>query len=115
MSTPVEWLKTYLSLRDGLEEISSCDNADLYFILVVCKESNDSVIGICEVDNRSKSTSKSTSTSTSKPDVAPRPYICNLAVDKQWRKKGVGTALMNKCEEITIDSWGEECLHLRVF
>lgn len=98
-STPLEWLNTFLSLQDALEETS-----DLYYILVACKASDNSVVGICEIDSRN----------SSKSDKAPRPYICNLAVDNQWRKKGIGRALIKICEDTAKDGWKEDFLHLRV-
>ena len=41
-------------------------------------------------------------------------YICNLAVDNQWRKKAIGTALIKICEDTAKDGWKEDFLHLRV-
>lgn len=98
-STPFEFLKTYLSLKDSLEETN-----DLYCIWVACKVNDNSVIGICEVDARL----------TSKPENVPRPYVCNLAVDIKWRKQGIGRALMKVCEDIALRDWKENFLHLRV-
>lgn len=96
---PVEWLKTYLSLQDSFSETS-----DIYLILVACKKSNDDVVGICEVDCRF----------SSDPKAAPRPYVCNLATDKIWRKQGIGKAFITVCEDITRDVWELDFLHLRV-
>lgn len=98
-STPVEWLTTFFSLQDGLVETSN-----LYYIIVACKTSSDSVVGICEVDNRLKTA----------PGKAPRPYICNLAVEKNFRMKGLGKKMIEFCEQRARDEWQESALHLRV-
>jgi len=99
-SKPLEWLKTYLSLQDTFPE--SCSSL-LYYMLVACKKSDDTVVGICEVDCRSSSIR----------NAAPRPYMCNLAVDKEWRRKGIGKALIVMCEEKARNEWEEDFLHLR--
>jgi ribosomal protein S18 acetylase RimI-like enzyme len=98
-STPFEWLNTFLSLQDSLEETN-----DLYNILVAFRASDDLIVGMCEIDCRL----------SPKPDKAPPPYICNLAVNKQWRNKGIGKALINVCEDLVVEVWRKEFLYLRV-
>jgi len=41
------------------------------------------------------------------------PYISNLAVDKDYRRLGVGTQLLTRCEEIALD-WGYSQTRLHV-
>mmetsp|Transcript_21876 Transcript_21876/g.25278 ORF Transcript_21876/g.25278 Transcript_21876/m.25278 type:complete len:318 (-) Transcript_21876:729-1682(-) len=100
LSTLLEWLKTYFSLCDSLSETN-----DHYYMFVACN--SDSVIGICEVDDRPSSKTKTITTT-------PRPCIFNLAVDEKWRQKGIGKALMNVCEEKARNEWKEDFLYLRV-
>ena len=41
------------------------------------------------------------------------PYISNLAVKKNYRRQGIGSQLLHKCEQIALN-WGyqEICLHV---
>lgn len=120
-TSPLEWLKTYLSLQDSFQDIelskqkknkqgSSPDNKnnqiDDYIMLVACETKNDAVVGICELDGRSRplSTLKHT----------PRPYICNLAVDDKYRQRGIGKAFVGFCEGVAREEWMESYLYLKV-
>jgi len=98
LKTPFEWLKTYLSL----EETFPKDSND-HFMFVACSRSTDSIIGFCEVDSRM----------SIKPEAAPRPYMCNLAVGKKWRNRGIAKALIFECEK-KARGWGKEYIYLRV-
>jgi len=99
---PLEWLKTYLSLEDTFKEVGDKDS---HYMFVACSSDDDSVCGFCEIDSR-------TSTSPS-VNVAPRPYMCNLAVDKKFRGLGIAKMLIFVCESKVL-SWNEEIIHLRV-
>jgi len=44
---------------------------------------------------------------------APRPYLSDLAVHDEHRRKGVAKALIRRCEKQAMD-WGRDHLHLRV-
>ena len=41
------------------------------------------------------------------------PYISNLAVKKNYRRRGIGSQLLHKCEEIALD-WGYQEIRLHV-
>jgi len=99
---PLEWLKTYLSLEDTFKEVGGKDS---HYMFVACSSDDGSICGFCEIDSR-------TSTSPS-VNVAPRPYMCNLAVDKKFRGLGIAKMLIFVCESKVL-SWNEEIIHLRV-
>ena len=98
LTTPFEWLKTYLSLEDTFPK-----DSNEHFMFVACSRMNDSIIGFCEVDSRV----------SIKPKAAPRPYMCNLAVGKNWRSRGIAKALIFECER-KAHGWGKEYIYLRV-
>lgn len=73
---------------------------DEHVMLVACQSTNGKVVAVCNVDNR--------------PALKlERPYMCNLAVDKQWRGKGLAKALVVECEKIVTEDWGENKLLLK--
>jgi ribosomal protein S18 acetylase RimI-like enzyme len=97
---PLEWLTTYLSLCDTFPE-----TGDKYYMLVAYQREQPSlVVGICEVDCRI----------TANTNAAPRPYICNLAIDTNWRRKGIAKAFIKICEDKARNEWKKNVLHLRV-
>jgi len=42
------------------------------------------------------------------------PYICNVAVSPGWRRRGVGTRLVELCEAFAKDQWGQDVVYLHV-
>mmetsp|Transcript_23533 Transcript_23533/g.53705 ORF Transcript_23533/g.53705 Transcript_23533/m.53705 type:complete len:148 (+) Transcript_23533:797-1240(+) len=62
------------------------------------------IIGFCDVDSRPPRVTPA----------APRPYLSDLAVRVDWKRRGVATALIRKCEERSRDIWHRGCLYLRV-
>lgn len=158
LTTPLEWLKTYLSLRDTFLEAraGTChpnQHLNKYCMLVAChgpappdsrktrstvSNQADAIIGICEIDGRrdssstafvskpSRKTIPNTTTSTIIPsntqttnttaesNLVPRPYMCNLAVAANYRRKGIGQALIRYCEEVARMEWKESFIYLRV-
>jgi Acetyltransferases len=126
-TTPLEWLKTYFSLQDSFLEIeeitrkkrknqdgSSSEEGkttnkriDYRIMVAACETKNDAVLGICELDGRPRSLSHLKNNS-------PRPYICNLAVDKKYRQQGIGKAFVRYCENVARDEWMESYLYLKV-
>ena len=48
-----------------------------------------------------------------RPNTPPRPYLSDLAVRKDWRGRGVGTALVRECETKALEM-GDWQLYLRV-
>mmetsp|Transcript_24710 Transcript_24710/g.49149 ORF Transcript_24710/g.49149 Transcript_24710/m.49149 type:complete len:304 (+) Transcript_24710:90-1001(+) len=61
------------------------------------------IIGFCDVDARPPRI---------KP-AAPRPYLSDLAVRSDWKRRGVATALVRRCEECA-GVWDMKNLYLRV-
>lgn len=85
-SFQVEKLKTYLSLKDSFPQLGTKDR---HKYLVACEGKNGKVIGFAEVDCRPTKDLKK-----------PTPYMCNLAIDKKWKRRGIATALIRNCEYI---------------
>lgn len=117
--SPLEWLKTYFSVQDGLIEAS-----DNYVTFVACKKKNDQVIAICEIDGRIRKsqtkrlTMDQGNTSTTDPigwksEIKYVPYVCNLAVNPKDRNRGIGKALIATCENKAKD-WQSSNIYLRV-
>lgn len=73
---------------------------DEHIMLVACQSTNGKVVAVCDIDNRPALQTQ-------------RPYMCNLAVDKKWRGKGLAKALIAVCEQIVIYEWGKNVLHLK--
>ena len=40
--------------------------------------------------------------------------MCNLAVNKAYRRRGIAKALLSICEKKVRDDWGKQTLHLEV-
>ena len=102
-SFQVEKLKTYLSLESCFPQSK---NKGIHKYLVACDSKNGRVVGFAEVDCRiSKDPKKLT------------PYMCNLAIDKKWKRMGLATALVQECENVVKEqknSVNESKLHLKV-
>ena len=93
-----EKFKTYLNLE-------SCFplniNKNMHKFLVACENKNGIIIGIVEIDCRPNI------------KILPGGYMCNLAVASKWKRKGIATSLIKKCEEIARDCHNHE-LYLKV-
>lgn len=50
----------------------------------------------------------------SKPGVASQPYMLNLCVDPQFRRRGVAQALLDLAERVVRDVWGDGHIYLHV-
>jgi ribosomal protein S18 acetylase RimI-like enzyme len=104
----LERLKTYLSIESMFAHQQNLAKRDQQSIImmVACRTTDGEVIGVCEIDNRLPQEKKQM--------LEYRPYMCNLAVDKKWRRKGIAKALVETCEEIVMTRWGAQKLYLKV-
>jgi ribosomal protein S18 acetylase RimI-like enzyme len=69
----------------------------------LCRSKDGVVLAFCEIDNRP----------TNMKNAAPRPYMCNLAVDKKSRRSGLAKELIRVAEE-QAKSWKQQCIYLKV-
>jgi ribosomal protein S18 acetylase RimI-like enzyme len=103
----VERMNTYLSLKSRFETFRYAERSGALqcMLVAVDRETQTTIMGVCEVDNRPPG---------GEINPAPRPYISNLAVHNEFRRKGAATALVLESENIVRGSWGKPRLHLRV-
>ena len=80
-----ERLGTYLSLEAGLPKPNT-----MHEIFVACDSTSGKVLGLAEVDARKNGNGARGQEG---------PYMCNVAVDSTYKRKGIATALIRKCEE----------------
>lgn len=91
----IQKLTTYLSLESDFPK-----ERDQHIMLVACQANDGKVVAVCDVDNRPALKNQ-------------RPYMCNLAVDKGWRGKGLAKALISECENIAKEQWKDTKLKLK--
>lgn len=108
MSKWWEKLQTHMSLESNIPNPFLKQPHEMW---VACDTtSGNKIVAFCEVDNRPP-----------KPTMPPgqvRPYMCNLCVDKEWRKKGVALEMIRQCEA-SVESWltsssSSPYMHLKV-
>lgn len=86
----LERLQTYLSLESGFPK-----PFDRHQIFVACERTNGQVIAMAEVDARVEGDDARGTNG---------PYMCNIAVHKDYQRMGIATALVEKCEE-QVQDW----------
>lgn len=64
----------------------------------------ETIVGFVEVDSRPGK----------KQNDAPRPYLSDLAVHRNYRRNGIAKALIETCEKQVLDGWKQSRLYLRV-
>jgi len=84
-------------------ESSFPNPSEAHKMIVACRNTDGKVLALAEVDGRP----------SDKPDAPPRPYMCNVAVDRVFRKMGVASKLIEACEEEVL-KWGRTEIFLRV-
>lgn len=109
----LEKLKTHLSLEATYPNNLVNNNYDRkiakndeHVMLIAGARPHGRVIGFAELDARSITTA---TTHT----LRPQPYMCNLATDHKWRRRGVAAALIQQCEAISV-TWGRREMYLKV-
>ena len=104
----IEKLNIYLSLDSTYPYRSNIPNAIKHAMLVACRYPDGQVIGFCEVDDQEPGTGTFKGMRKDSARDAPRPYMCNLAVDRTWHRRGVAKALVYACErQIYSSEWTE--------
>lgn len=93
-----ERLQTFLSLETTFPKPH-----EQHAMFSLCRSRDGVVLAFCEIDNRP----------TNKLNAAPRPYMCNLAVDVKSRGSGFGKELVRTAEAQAKD-WDQEQLYLKV-
>jgi len=96
--------------RDCIKEFKPPITESRYALLVGAK-SNGNAIGVTELCVAPNPAPPEEVDSWGLSENAP--YLSNLAVDKQFRRNGVGTALVEMCEDLSVE-WGHNVLFLHV-
>lgn len=110
-----ERLETYLSLEASFPRPNA-----LHQLYVACDSRSGRVLGLAEVDVRPSKTTpqdgravnrdtgkdnqNSIGGSTGSSSSIDGPYMCNLAVDAQYQRQGIASALIQKCEH-QVQDW----------
>jgi len=124
----LERLKTVLSLESTFSNLSRRGEAaedmgysgpPLQHMTVACDAKTGEVVGFAEVDARPLG-GRTTGAAASAPaedhaseDIV-RSYMYNLAVDKRWKRRGIASALVRRCEEYVADAH-DACLEKRLY
>jgi ribosomal protein S18 acetylase RimI-like enzyme len=94
-----ERLETYLSLESTFPKPNTP-----HVIFVACDSQSGQVLGMVELDARTKSKNKGTTKNKDSNDGYDGPYMCNVAVDDGHLRKGIATALIRHCES-QVQQW----------
>jgi ribosomal protein S18 acetylase RimI-like enzyme len=82
-------------------------------LFVACQQNTGVVLGLVEVDARSQREPSSLPNSSIKNDKNEiLPYMCNLAIDDKFQRRGIATALVQHCEEQVIQ-WYQQDLKVQ--
>ena len=93
-----ERLTTYLSLEGTYPK-----PGERHALFVACESKTGKVLGVAEIDDMPSRDRNAT----------PRPYMFNVAVKPQCRRKGIASALVLACENIAR-AWGKTHVYLKV-
>jgi len=113
----IERLKTLLSLESTFprNNMNQSTSKKSRIMLMAGLQSNGQVIGFAELDNRPiENIPPMTSKTGSTVPPPPRPYMCNLAIDAKYQRKGIATSLIQNCEDICQTYWGLDYVYLKV-
>lgn len=88
------WKRIYkLAELNRLQQNFPYEDTDLHQMLVAIDDASDKVIGFVDVDARPCKTKM----------ILPRPYLSDLCVDPDFRRKGIAYRLVQACEDFTRD------------
>jgi len=76
-------------------------------------DSHDFVVGVVEM-GLSLCPHTTNSTGEKAAELRPQPTIGVLCVRSTHRQKGIGLALVRKCEQVAADVWNEDCIFVDV-
>jgi ribosomal protein S18 acetylase RimI-like enzyme len=100
-----ERLETYLSLEANFPRPNA-----LHQVFVACDGRSGRVLGLAELDvrptkTRSNRGAKNDSAVDKKQNsTSDGPYMCNVAVDEQYQRQGIASALIQQCE-LQVQDW----------
>lgn len=73
--------------------------------VAVSSQDNKQVVAFVDVDARP---------SKQQPQDPPRPYLSDLCILRDWRRKGIATTLVQKCEFLVREKMQKDELYIRV-
>ncbi|WP_347239018.1 GNAT family N-acetyltransferase [Cyanobacterium stanieri] len=97
-----------MGIAEDLRDRIYTHNTEYYCLIATLEDNNskkENIVGTVEISFRNLYGSWSKNKKC--------PYISNLAVKKEFRRQGIATQLLTKCEEIA-QNWGHNnlCLHV---
>ena len=95
-----ERLETYLSLDSTFPKPNT-----LHQIFVACDSRSGRVLGMVELDARVPKTKDDKD--GIRTGSAVSPYMCNVAVDEKYQRRGIASALIARCER-QVEEWYEQ-------
>jgi len=103
-TTPL--LKNYHELRevDRLQNNFPYNDVNHCMYVAISKADSKKIVGFVDIDFR---------TNSLQSNAPPRPYLSDLAVDENWRRKGIARDLIISCERKTMEM-KKDILYLRV-
>ena len=76
-------------------------------VAVVVVDGKEQVIGFCDLDNRLPNRNTGYSCN-------PRPYVSDLCISPQWRRKGIAKAIIQESEKYSREVLRKEEIYIRV-
>lgn len=73
-------------------------------MLVACCTVSKQVVAFCDVDARPPR----------QQNDPPRPYLSDLCIHPQWRRRGIASCLIQKCQQVVIEQMNKRELYIRV-